>query len=205
MNFPSDGNQYTNISFSEEDANEDYFNYFDEKNLSVWIGFEPVNADVSTLISLALDRYSNHPCIAGISVDVEWYKWPTHDTGKQISDVEAEQWYNLIASYNATYTLQLKHWIPEKMPPTYREGIYFIDDGQQFESIDHMLEYFTAWGQQFPDNPVGFQIGYPEDQDWWCEYNDPYGDIANAIIADIPNTRGVFWVDFSLTEICPIE
>lgn len=91
------------------------------------------------------------------------------------------------------------------MPPAYREGLYFIDDGQQFESLDHMLDYFTDWGEHFPDNPVGFQIGYPVDKTWWDQYDDPYGVIANAIIADIPNTRSVCWVDFSITDLFPVE
>jgi hypothetical protein len=205
LNFPSDGLTYSDISFSDEDANEVYLDYFDERGISVWISVEPGNADVLSLISLVLDRYSSHPCIAGICIDVEWYKWQTNENGKQISDDEAELWCDQIKSYNETYTLQLKHWLTEKMPSTYRDGLYFIDDGQQFVSLDHMLEYFTEWGEHFPDDPVGFQIGYPADKTWWEQYDDPYGVIANAIIAEIPNTRSVYWVDFSIADLFPFE
>ena len=59
LNFPSDGFQYPEISFSDEDTTEAYLDYFDERDVSVWISVEPGNADVSSLISLILDRYSD--------------------------------------------------------------------------------------------------------------------------------------------------
>lgn len=53
-----------------------------------------------------------------------------------ITDEEAMEWVKAIRGHNPNYRLFLKHWETEFMPPTYREGIVFIDDGQQYESLE---------------------------------------------------------------------
>lgn len=202
LNFPSSG-KYDHISFSNEDMNEEYLNYFDEKGISIFLQVEPGDANVSDLIKLVLDKYSRHPCVAGFGIDVEWYKNKNQADGKQVSDEEASAWYSLIRSYNKYYTLFLKHWLKEKMPPTYREGIYFIDDSQGFSSLDEMTNEFITWGKRFPDNPVGFQIGYENDKVWWGNYKDPYSTIGHDLIKNINNIKGIYWVDFSIRDIYP--
>ena len=89
------------------------------------------------------------------------------------------------------------------MPPTYRDGIVFINDSQQFESFDQLMDDFTAWGETFAPAPVGYQYGYPADKKWWQELQDPPAEIGQAILNDIPNTQGLFWVDFTLLDIFP--
>ncbi len=202
LNFPSP-EEFANIEFSETDENEHYLSYFDSKGISVYLQVEPGQADVADLIRLVLDRYSRHPCVAGFGIDVEWYRGDEYPEGRPVTDEEAALWYSLVNSYNQSYRLFLKHWLADRMPPTYRDGLYFIDDSMGFTSLDEMEKEFIEWGGSFPDNPVGFQIGYPDDKGWWSEYDDPYSAIGHAIADNIDNTRGIYWVDFSIGDIFP--
>jgi hypothetical protein len=202
LNFPSQ-EEYADIEFSETDENERYLRYFDLTGVSVYLQVEPGQADVADLIRLVLDRYSCHPCVAGFGIDVEWYRCDEYPEGKPVTDEEASRWYSLVSSYNKSYRLFLKHWMADRMPPACRNGLYFIDDSMGFASLDKMEDEFIEWGRSFPDNPVGFQIGYPDDKSWWGEYDDPYSAIGHALVDSIPNARGIYWVDFSITEVYP--
>ena len=91
------------------------------------------------------------------------------------------------------------------MPPAARDGLYFVDDGQDFSSRSAMIRDFTAWGKAFSPAPVGFQIGYPSDRPWWREYADPPNTIGKAILDAVPETAGLYWVDFTVLEVFPPE
>ncbi len=202
LNFPS-STAYPNVMFSATDENERFLSYFDSKGMSVILQVEPGQADVNTVIKLVLDRYGKHPCVAGVGIDVEWLKFKDYPGGKQVTDQEAAQWYNLITTYNKSYTLALTHWEAGKMPPTYRTGIYFLYDGQVFTSLSQAQTYFTSWGNSFPNNPVGFYIGFPGDKTWWKNYQDPLYTIANMAFTNVKNAKGVYWVSFSIKDIYP--
>jgi hypothetical protein len=90
------------------------------------------------------------------------------------------------------------------MPPLYRGSILFIDDSQQFSSLNEMVNEFSDWGSWFSPNSVAFQFGYQPDSSWWHQYKDPAKTIGDAILATIPNTEGLFWVDFTITQIFSI-
>ena len=204
LNFPSSA-RYPEIDFANTDENERYLDYFDSKGVSIYLQVEPGMADVDTLIKLVLGRYGRHPCVAGFGIDVEWYRNPGggYQHGKPVTDDEAAEWYDLVSSYNASYQLFLKHWELDWMPPNYRKGIYFISDSSGFRSLNAMVREFKEWGQYFPNSPVGFQIGYPEDKSWWGNYPDPYKTIGRALIDSIPNARGIYWVDFTVRDLYP--
>lgn len=87
------------------------------------------------------------------------------------------------------------------MPPTQREGILFVDDGQQFQSLDQMVAEFAVWGQTFYPAPVAFQFGYPDDRTWWGGFADPADQIGQAILKKVPNTAGLYWVDFTVLDV----
>ncbi len=89
------------------------------------------------------------------------------------------------------------------MPPSYRQGLAFISDSQEFTSLEQMLADFEAWGKAFSASPVGFQFGYTPDGAWWRKLADPPAAIGNAILARIPNTSDLYWVDFTMQEIWP--
>ena len=109
----------------------------------------------------------------GFGVDVEWYKSDGSPLGTPITDEEAEAWVKAIRTHNPNYKLFLKHWETEYMPPTYRDGVVFINDSQQFETFENLVDDFAAWGEHFAPAPVGFQYGYPADKTWWQELKGP--------------------------------
>ena len=68
-----------------------------------------------------------------------------------------------------------------------------------------MVNEFTAWGQAFAPAPVGFQFGYQSDKSWWSTLPDPPRNIGNSLLAAVPNTRDLLWVDFTAYDIWPAE
>jgi hypothetical protein len=99
------------------------------------------------------------------------------------------------------YRLFLKHWEQSMLPPTLRLGLVFVDDSQQFESLDQMVAEFTEWGNAFAPAPVAFQFGYPADQKWWGKFDDPARTIGEAILKSVPNTQGLYWIDFTVLQV----
>ncbi len=220
LNFPS-SKKYPYVVFSKTDENEAYLDYFDLNGIPIILQIEPGEANIEDVIKLVLDQYSHHPCVTGIGVDVEWYKCESNFQGKQVSDEEAAEWYELINTYghrntpssfpwyypanisNKNYTLALTHWQVSKMPPTYRDGIYFLYDGLGFSSIHQMKNKCIQWGESFPDSPVGFYIGFPVDKSWWGSYDDPYYTIGETLLNNVSNAKGIYWVEFSITDLYP--
>lgn len=191
------------IHFSLKDQNEEALTLFDQIGLQVWLQVEPGDAPMEELIHIMLDRYGHHPCVIGVGVDVEWFESDGTPQGRAVTDAEAAAWVAAARSHNPEYRLFLKHWEQEMMPPTYRDGVLFVDDSQHFESLDHLVKEFDQWGQAFAPAPVAFQYGYPADQRWWGELSDPPGDIGREILANVPNTEGLFWVDFTALQTFP--
>ncbi|MGB9906244.1 MAG: hypothetical protein ACPLRR_02520 [Candidatus Saccharicenans sp.] len=207
LTFPApagNSKQYTNIVFAEEDANEAYLQAFDRAGYRVWLQVEPAMADLPTLIDLIMERYHHHPCVIGFGVDVEWHRWSEQDNeGLAVSDDQARLWLEHLRRWNPSYVLFLKHWEPAKLPPTYRQGLTFIDDSQIFQSLEEMVLEFARWSRWFYPAPVGFQYGYPSDRPWWSRLADPPAEIGRAILSVAPNTSDLFWVDFTMKEIWP--
>lgn len=189
------------IHFSMKDRNEEALTLFDAMGAHVWLQVEPGNAPVETLIEIVLKKYAHHPSVIGVGVDVEWFKSTGKPGGQAVSDADARLWRDTARKFNPTYRLFLKHWEIEKMPPTERAGIVFVDDSQQFASLDAMVDEFEKWGKQFAPAQVGFQFGYPADKKWWSAFVDPPQTIGSALRDKIPNLTGVYWVDFTALEV----
>ena len=217
LNFPS-SREFSHISFTAADENEEYLDYFDAQGISIILQIEPGIADVDTVLKLVLDQYSHHSCVVGIGVDVEWYGAPTYGSGKPVTDEVAAHWYELINTYNRSdtadvdtiygtsdtnkrYCLALTHWKTEKMPPTYRNGVYFLYDGERFSSLEDMMTYCTEWSKTFNDSAVGYYIGFPNDSFWWSRYNDPFKTLGDSLLKNIDNVKGVYWVGLSIKQI----
>lgn len=191
------------VQFTTEDQNEETLALFDREGFETWLQVEPGNAPVEELIHLMLRRYGHHPSVIGVGVDVEWYRSVDEPDGQAVSDAEAKAWLAAARSHKPSYRLFLKHWEAEKMPPTAREGITFIDDSQILPSLEAMVDEFAAWARTFAPAPVGFQIGYESDRPWWRKLQDPPAEIGRRILEKAPNTRGVYWVDFTALEVFP--
>jgi hypothetical protein len=204
LSFPGES-AAPHIAFSDADGNEAALALFDERGIEVWLQVEPMSASVDALIRMVLDRYGHHPCVVGVGVDVEWYDIANYPDGRPVTDEEALAWLALVQSYNADYRIFLKHWLANRMPPTAREGIVFVNDAQRHPSFEAMLDLFAAWGEAFAPAPAAFQYGYEGDRDWWDEFADPPGDVGAAILAAVPTTEALFWVDFSVLSVFPPE
>jgi hypothetical protein len=208
LGFPSPGGNYDKITFSGSDLNEDYLNYFDENNLKVWLQVEPGSASIDTLMHLVLDRYKHHPSVIGFGIDIEWYQADIHPEGGKVSNEVAEHWENVLHEIDTSYSLFIKHYNQDWMPPDYRGKLFFVDDSQDFNWEDDgfqlMIDEYKDWGASFAPNASGFQFGYPADENWWSEFDDPPQTIGQALIDNIPECKGIFWVDFTVTDIFPL-
>jgi hypothetical protein len=202
LSFPGSSTN-PDIKFTSEDRNEEALTLFDSLGVHVWLQVEPGDAPVEDLIHLMLKQYSHHPCVIGVGVDVEWYHSNKEPEGQAVTNAEARAWLEAAHSHDNQYRLFLKHWLPEKMPPTFREEILFVDDSQEFSSLDEMVKEFTVWGITFAPAPVAFQYGYEADRPWWSKFQDPPGEIGRRILANIPNTEALYWVDFTALEVFP--
>jgi hypothetical protein len=203
LNFPGTSDDL-NIIFGKTDDNEATLTYFDKHNIQVWLQVEPGDADMLKVIDLVLNRYKKHPCVIGFGVDVEWYHSKGDEAeGQPVTDAEAGAWVVAVRAHNPSYRLFLKHWDINWIPSTVRDGIVFVDDSQQFNSMQQMVDEFAVWGQHFAPAPVAFQYGYPDDKVWWGILKDPPADIGKAILAVVPNTSALYWVDFTVLDVFP--
>jgi hypothetical protein len=191
------------INFSPKDNNEAALTLFDENGVDVWLQVEPGDVPLETLIDILLAQYGHHPCIIGVGVDVEWFHSDGTPEGRAVTDEEARSWVRAVRRHNKNYMVFLKHWEIGMMPPTYRNGLFFVDDSQFFESLDEMAAEFAEWGQAFAPSPVGFQFGYYDDKKWWGQYENPPQALGEAILQVVPNTKGLFWVDFTALQVFP--
>jgi hypothetical protein len=196
---------WPNVNWDDVDLFESTFDAFDASGVKVWLQVEPARCDVTMLINLLYLQYGHHPSVIGFGVDVEWYRKDLARYGKPVTDAEAQAWVTQTRTYDAADLVFLKHWLPEKMPPTYRTGLVFIDDSQGHGSLSAMVSEFSAWGSAFAPSPVGFQFGYQSDKAWWKLYPDPPTAIGRAILSSVPNARDLVWVDFTAYDIWPPE
>jgi hypothetical protein len=202
VNFPT-GIESEFVMDSPVDMNAAPLDLFDQLGVQIWLQVEPGMAPVEDLIHAMLNQYKQHPCVIGVGVDVEWYQSYEAPEGKPVSDEEARNWVAAARSHGDQYRVFLKHWDSDWMPPTERDGLVFIDDSQIFESLDQMITEFKKWGEYFAPSPVGFQFGYPSDKHWWKELDDPAKEIGGRILEVVPNTEGLYWVDFTVFDLFP--
>lgn len=202
LNFPAN-TDHPLIFSSEQDYYEEFLNFFDQKGMRVWLQIEPGMAPVEELLHLVLNQYSHHASVVGIGIDVEWHKSTVGSEGEPVTDEDALAWLKIAHEYNPDYQLLLKHWLVEVMPPSVRENVYFISNSQMLPSLQFMVEEFSRWGQAFAPSKVGFQIGYRSDKNWWSNFNNPAKTIGEALLNNIPNLGGLYWVDFTAIEAFP--
>jgi hypothetical protein len=200
---PAPATTWTNVTFDDVDLFEPAFAAFDAAGIKVWLQVEPASCDVPMLIDLVMLQYGHHASVIGFGVDVEWYRKDLARFGKPVTDAEATAWLARTRTFNSAYLVFLKHWLTEKMPPTARTGLVFIDDSQGHGSLANMVTEFSNWGRTFAPAPVGYQFGYQSDKTWWSNLADPPSAIGNAILQSIPNTKDLVWVDFTAYDIWP--
>jgi hypothetical protein len=185
------------------DTTEVALTEFDAAGVEVWLQVEPGFASVEELIHLLLDRYGHHPSVIGVGVDVEWYRNATDPAfGDPVGDERAAAWRDAVREHG-DLRLFLKHWLTGHMPPTERQHIVFINDGQGYPDLADLVAGAEVWATAFSTSRVGFQIGYDADRTWWDPLDDPPSEIGDALAAAVPNLRGLYWVDFTALEVFP--
>jgi hypothetical protein len=202
---PNPAATYKKIFFSKKDMNEQYLDAFDNNGVKVWLQVEPGFADVETVIDLVFSQYGHHSCVIGFGVDVEWYKTSAENDyeGVVVTDAEAEAWSTKLKTYNKDYLLFTKHWLQNKMPPTFRTDIVFVNDGQIFSNMSGMVQEFSEWAAAFAPADVAFQFGYEADKNWWSKLTDPPKQIGDALLSKCKNISDLYWVDFTAYDIWP--
>lgn len=217
--FPNDDNYPTdNISYSNEDLNEDYLTYFDSVGIKVFLQIEPGDADMETLIDIVFGRYKNHSSVIGFGVDVEWYECADNEWGKKVDDATAKEWEDMVKTHKDSYQLFLKHpdRTPSRFPKTYRGDIIFVNDCEGLTSknspdtgfVDYendFLGVMKTFADTFYPNTIFFQIGYPSSADLWNDF-DPKPKVMGDDLEKTCQTDqelGIFWVDFGMNGVLP--
>ena len=202
LNFPVHASD-SRIVGGAYDENEALLTLFDRLGFRVWLQVEPGFASVDELLDVIMARYKHHPSVVGFGIDVEWYRSLDPDEGQAVTDEEARRWVQAVRAHGKDYRLFLKHFALAKMPPRERDGLLFVDDSQIFPDMQTMIDEFAVWGRTFAPAPVAFQYGYESDRPWWQLFADPPREIGDAILAAVPNTEGLYWVDFTVMEVFP--
>jgi hypothetical protein len=194
-------------TFSEVDKHEPYLKYFDEHGIKVLLQAEPGFADVNTAIDLVLKRYRQHPSVIGFGIDVEWFQ--NAKTGSEngiATDELVKGWESKVKSYNPNYRFFVKHFRTDNLPATYRGDVVFVDDSQQFDSLESFLAEYKQFSEFFYPNTVVFQIGYRADKKWWGSLAAPIPKtFGEQLAAGARQDCGIVWVDFSLRDVVPTE
>ncbi|OUM57636.1 carbohydrate-binding module family 18 protein [Piromyces sp. E2] len=177
---PSSIESYSkNIKFEKKnDKYEEFLKACDENGVDVWLQVEPGSNDLVELANITLIQYGHHSSVKGFGIDLEWWYRVDNSKGKKISDREAQKVVNAVLEFNIDYTVFIKHWKPDFMPPNYRDHLIFVDNSQGYNNLDNMKKEIRKWAQKFSGNPVMYQIGYKDDKDIWK--NDPIG-VAKAV------------------------
>lgn len=200
--FPVSGS-YDCIKGSKSDRYESYLDAMDEAGYSVWLQVEPGYADLETLVTLVMNRYGHHSCVKGFGIDVEWHEpIADTDTGTKLSDTDAQKVLAKARSYNENYTVFVKHWREDYLPSK-MEGLIYVNDSQQFSSLDEVKADFSSWAAYYAPYPVMFQIGYKADRPIWNEFDNPAKEFGEAILdaCSSGNDIGIIWVDFTLCDV----
>ena len=188
------------ITYDSTDKFEKILTKFDEVGINVWLQVEPGNNDLIELAKIVFKQYGHHSCVKGFGIDLEWWFTGDDGEGSKLSDKDAKKIVDYVRSINPEYTVFAKHWDTEFMPPTYRDGMIFVDDSQGFETLTSVKNEFKEWADKFSDNPVFFQIGYEADEHLWVK--NPI-DFAKTIIDETTKYNkhvGILWVDFTMKE-----
>ncbi len=206
LTFPKPSGTYPNVKFSgtDQDQNEAYLTAFDNAGMKVFLQVEPADASIPVLIDLILTQYSHHSSVQGMGIDVEWLNERSYpDWGRKVTASEVTAWSNQVKSYNPNYQLFVKHW-DETYLGSPVPSVMYIDDSEQNENMNGMISSFKQFANAFPNNEVGFQIGYPSDKSFWSKMIDPAKQIGNEITKTLGNRKvDIYWVDFSIKTPFP--
>jgi hypothetical protein len=191
---------------------------FDNAGLSIILGLEPGNADTAVLATKILGKYKSHPCVRGMSMDVEWYMYagsgPSGIVTLPLSVATAFK--NAILAVNPNYKVMIKHFDASKLPKGI-SGVTYLTDTCGFKEYSEAISAYVDWANSFSGSEVAYQLGYDqlecsEDPSWWLDlapkpgYGEAARQIYNSISSAITNPiYSVYWVDFTILTQFPID
>lgn len=126
------------------DRVEPFLEEMDRDGCHCILSIQPQRTNITALINEILSKYSDHSCIIGIAVDVEWKK-----TGidQNVSGFEANTYINAIQAYNSAYRLFLVHWESWRLPSD-RPGMTVLYDGIGYDE-NYILNIYKTWSQNW--------------------------------------------------------
>ena len=197
---PSGVKKTSYIKFDSKDKYEKILSVFDSKDINVWLQVEPGNNDLVKLAEIVYKKYGKHSCVKGFGIDLEWWKPKGDGKGSKISDSDAKKVVNFVRKQNKKHTVFVKHWEQGFMPPSYRDGLIFIDDSQEFGSMSDVKSTFRSWAKKFKNNPVMFQIGYKADKKLWSSDPIKFAKEIRDEVSKVNKHVGIIWVDFTMKD-----
>ena len=133
------------------DRVEPFLEELDRVGYRCILNIQPQKTDIVAIINEVLLRYSHHPCVIGLAVDVEWKKTGTN---QQVSGVEADTYIDAIQVYNSVYRLFLIHWESWRLPAD-RPGMTLLYDGISYDE-NYILNIYKTWSQNW--SSIGIYI-----------------------------------------------
>lgn len=203
VNFPLE-HKIEHVQDFPIDENQEFLTMCDEKGYSVWLQVEPGQCDVADLAAQTMRRYKDHPSVKGFGIDVEWYgPAGTDGWGIPFTDEVAKKVDKAIKKVDKRFNFFVKHWDCTYLPETYRSDIVFVNDSQQFKSVEEMKDTFGSWANFYHPNPVMFQIGYPADEEVWRVFENPEWELGKILADEVADDQnvGIVWVDFTLKQV----
>ncbi len=201
--------EISHVSGIKWDKAESYLTACDKAGYSVWLQVEPGDADLVELATEVMSHYKDHPCVKGFGIDVEWYKPEgTDGEGSPLTATEANKVLKAVRKINPNYTVFVKHWDEDFLPPA-KNGFIYVNDSQGFKAwkdntaLENMRNEFSYWAETFAPCPVMFQIGYRADRPIWKTFKDPAKELGQYLAdgCSSGNDIGIIWVDFTLNEV----
>ena len=154
------------------------------------------------LATEVMNHYKHHPSVKGFGIDVEWHKTEgTNGYGVKLDEETAQAVLAAVREVDPSYTVFVKHWDSAWLPDPI-DGLIYVNDSQQFRSLEQMQEEFSSWAFAFEPCPVMFQIGYQADKRVWGKMENPAEELGKALQSECTygNALGIIWVDFTLKE-----
>lgn len=204
---PSGVSSSSILKFKNNDSYCDKLMTFcNNNNIDVWLQVEPGDNDPIKLAQIVLNRFKSNKCVVGFGLDNEWWKRHSvhkkgsdgkqHPMGRKLKDQEAADLVTAVRNIKSSYRVFAKHWETEFMPPSYRDGMVFVTDSQDYSS----LSTFEKWAKAFKGYPIVFQVGYPADDSFWNNKEEQFiKDLIN-IGKQYSSDFGIVWVDFTMKE-----
>jgi hypothetical protein len=174
-------NSGTLCSVSDTDLLEPYLSRLDSEGIGAILSVQPMDADITDLIGIILDRYGHHRCLAGINIDLEWKRTgnPQH-----ASNQERDAWTGKINRYGSQLKLFLTFFKDYTYFPDDDGKMVVMYDGTQ-DTQENLLNAYGGLAKHFA--AVGIYTGYPTSR--------PATASDDSILAAAPNTRYIIHVD----------